>query len=1094
MAKECENLACKKLVSVVIHFCNQIPWLLNAIESVQKQTYSNWELILVNDSFKKPIQDIYTIIERDKRIRLIEQEDISVASARNAGIAAAQGNYIALLNPDDLWEPEKLEKQIAYMEENGYKVTHTCYNLFDENGIFREVDTGPLEGDIVRELILQCILSMSSAVIERSLIAEIYPLFQLNYEYGENECFWITLAAKTKIGVVREPLTLVRSTICQEVNDIETSRIALISILSYVLHSSSLSIFYQEINQLSKKIGQVTEVIEIKQSQAEKEEKKRKEIKEVRDSVEKRFVDAGFYPKVSIVIPVYNGAKYMRDAINSALEQTYGNIEVIVINDGSQDETDTIARSYGNQIRYYKKNNGGVATALNLGIEKMTGEYFSWLSHDDMYLPNKIEDEVRAVMYQNSSETIIAEGYQLVNALGEYIATVNIASLYSPQKLKNPMFILLHGGINGCAMLIHKSHFERVGVFDTNLPTTQDYDLWFRMFRSNPCFCYIDSSNVLSRSHDEQGSKAMLDKHIQDCDKLWISILNQLTVEEKKHISGSEYYFYKDILKFLKTSTGYQGAIQYAESMVYCKALEEYDHTHNEKLLKKVLIEAGYNEKELDFLILLRNKKGTRSRIIFYLEERYDSGGLNRAVLQVANLLAETYDIIVTTSQDFPEERCNTKSDITEVKLPWKPWNNDTGFKLSLFAYCLKSELIIVSYNCVKSALETYEHAKRFGLHTIAWNHEFYMMPYWTPSLQSCLAYRNNSLKQADAVVWLNTVSAQIYSAFNDNGLVIPNANPYAKLKPENKNPTQNLVAVGRFDDPGKGLEDLLRMFAKVLQTLPKTELFVIGSYSLDLPIPSSGELTYRELIKKLFIPDNILHFIGPVSNVVEYYQKGCVHVFPSKCEGFGLVVLEAATMGLPSVVYKGSGMDDIITNGVDGFTVPQGDYQALADSVLWLLKNPKERKKFSQAAQEMTKRYAPEIIRNMWKRLIENVLEKKENGYLSLCGVPYKASNSFVFQPIREYERLVMALLNSKTSVVNTELMGQAPSLENSELYWQNECLRMQQCFSWRITKPLRLVKKGIIVLQEEGLKAFLKRVYHKFLGNHFFNNIISC
>ena len=91
-------------------------------------------------------------------------------------------------------------------------------------------------------------------------------------------------------------------------------------------------------------------------------------------------------PLVSIVIPVYNGSNYLGQAINSALAQTYKNIEILVINDGSTDDgvTERIAKAYGSQIRYYVKENGGVATALNFGIQKMRGEYFSWLSHDDM--------------------------------------------------------------------------------------------------------------------------------------------------------------------------------------------------------------------------------------------------------------------------------------------------------------------------------------------------------------------------------------------------------------------------------------------------------------------------------------------------------------------------------------------------------------------------------------------------------------------------------------------------------------------------------------------------------------------------------------
>ncbi|QQS65316.1 glycosyltransferase family 2 protein [Candidatus Saccharibacteria bacterium] len=104
-------------------------------------------------------------------------------------------------------------------------------------------------------------------------------------------------------------------------------------------------------------------------------------------------------PKVSIIIPVYNGSNFLKEAIDSALAQTYKNLEIIVVNDGSADQgkTEKIAMSYGSKIRYYKKVNGGVSTALNLGIKKMTGDYFSWLSHDDIYYPKKIENQVRFV-------------------------------------------------------------------------------------------------------------------------------------------------------------------------------------------------------------------------------------------------------------------------------------------------------------------------------------------------------------------------------------------------------------------------------------------------------------------------------------------------------------------------------------------------------------------------------------------------------------------------------------------------------------------------------------------------------------------------
>lgn len=93
------------------------------------------------------------------------------------------------------------------------------------------------------------------------------------------------------------------------------------------------------------------------------------------------------------MIPVYNGANFLNESINSALNLTCDNIEVIVVNDGSDDdgETEKIALFYKNQIKYISKENGGVSTALNVAIKNMNGEWMSWLSHDDLYYPRKIE-------------------------------------------------------------------------------------------------------------------------------------------------------------------------------------------------------------------------------------------------------------------------------------------------------------------------------------------------------------------------------------------------------------------------------------------------------------------------------------------------------------------------------------------------------------------------------------------------------------------------------------------------------------------------------------------------------------------------------
>jgi len=273
-----------------------------------------------------------------------------------------------------------------------------------------------------------------------------------------------------------------------------------------------------------------------------------------------------FEPLVSIIIPVYNGSNYLKEAIDSALNQTYGNLEVLVINDGSCDEgqTDQIALSYGDRIKYFSKPNGGVASALNLGIEQMLGEYFSWLSHDDMYFPDKISAQIELLSNVEDKSTIAFSGWTIIDDIGKSMHQVLPLKKYTDRQLSISLFALLHGQINGCSLLIHRSHFERVGIFNEKLPTTQDFDLWFRIMRETNMICHPDALSMI-RIHGEQGSKKTIRAHSEACDALWIDMMESLSENEKIKMDGTVYQFYKNIYILLASTSTYRQAISHAK-------------------------------------------------------------------------------------------------------------------------------------------------------------------------------------------------------------------------------------------------------------------------------------------------------------------------------------------------------------------------------------------------------------------------------------------------------------------------------------------------------------------------------------------------
>lgn len=227
-------------------------------------------------------------------------------------------------------------------------------------------------------------------------------------------------------------------------------------------------------------------------------------------------------PKISIIIPVYNGGNYLEKAIDCALQQTYDNIEVIVVNDGSADngETEKIALSYGDRIRYFSKPNGGVSSALNLGISNMKGEYFSWLSHDDAYSPDKIKNSVDLLIKNNAigTKTIAFTSGYFIDSSDSKIKSFPI--YFGENKLYSGVDVIhvmtKKGTLNGCCMLIPKTAFDDAGLFNESLRYSQDSLMWYKIFLSDYSLVSDNKPNVMYRLHRKQTSQLRHDLYEHD--------------------------------------------------------------------------------------------------------------------------------------------------------------------------------------------------------------------------------------------------------------------------------------------------------------------------------------------------------------------------------------------------------------------------------------------------------------------------------------------------------------------------------------------------------------------------------------------------
>src|SRR5262245_47736384 len=201
-------------------------------------------------------------------------------------------------------------------------------------------------------------------------------------------------------------------------------------------------------------------------------------------------------PLVSVVVPAYNCAPLIGETLESVYGQTYGNWEVIVIDDGSTDETRAALAPHIGRIRYFHQENRGTAAARNAGVRQARGELIAFLDHDDIWLPQKLELQVQVI--QGSSEcalvftdgeTFTADGIRKPSVIStRFDRLIDAHRTEDLMVVKGDIFRnLLFGNeiASASAVVVRRECLERAGGFDEGIAISDDYDLWLRIARQH---------------------------------------------------------------------------------------------------------------------------------------------------------------------------------------------------------------------------------------------------------------------------------------------------------------------------------------------------------------------------------------------------------------------------------------------------------------------------------------------------------------------------------------------------------------------------------------------------------------------------------
>jgi glycosyltransferase involved in cell wall biosynthesis len=239
--------------------------------------------------------------------------------------------------------------------------------------------------------------------------------------------------------------------------------------------------------------------------------------------------------KISVIIPCYNYSQFVTEAVCSVYNQTYKNIECIVVNDGSTDNSlmvlNKLKSDKYSDLLIIDKENGGLSSARNAGLKKSSGDLIAFLDADDLWLSSKISNQVQ--IFETTNADIVFSDYKLLEQ-GKMID-------HNEEEVSQELGIINFIEKNPCrssasGIIIKRHVFEKVGYFDLNLRSLEDLDYWFRCSLMGFKFKYCNQKDVILRSHND----SMMSNHLKMYFYHYLLLENQLTLIKKINLPKKE--------------------------------------------------------------------------------------------------------------------------------------------------------------------------------------------------------------------------------------------------------------------------------------------------------------------------------------------------------------------------------------------------------------------------------------------------------------------------------------------------------------------------------------------------------------------------
>ena len=246
---------------------------------------------------------------------------------------------------------------------------------------------------------------------------------------------------------------------------------------------------------------------------------------------------------VSVVIPVYNSERYLEECLDSILNQTYENIEIIAVDDGSEDSSLEVLKQFSDKIHIFSQENQGLASSLNLGISKLKGSWLKWFSPDDVMYPYTIETLVGETK-KHSKDTILYSNWNIIDDAGSILREFQESSYNELSDFQYNVRLLDGQQINVNTTLIPTHLLERCKIRELDDPVAIDYDFFLRSaLLYGTKFRSISKPLIKYRIHTSQLSHKNISKTLDYIEEIKNEILIQLDDSlQKKYVSELQLY------------------------------------------------------------------------------------------------------------------------------------------------------------------------------------------------------------------------------------------------------------------------------------------------------------------------------------------------------------------------------------------------------------------------------------------------------------------------------------------------------------------------------------------------------------------------